>query len=1089
MKPTVQNLISMTWSRIQWCVLIATLTLLPMASRSFAQDQPATEETTAAKVSTETGVAGETAVPVSSESALPGLMLLLMVIAVFVIPIIIGGYLAKKWKMPEHGWRFSLAIGSIAAAALVLYFGELKFGPDLSGGITLIYELQDTSSTATAGNQEVVDEATGQTISSKRALIQKMVGALSERVDPSGTKEVSIREYGPEQIEIIIPKASQEELSHIEKKIYTAGALEFRITASPAFSENREIIELAQALPPNQNEVIMGGKKVAEWMAYKQEEFGAPDEPNPRVVKRMAGNQPQALVLMNDGYDVTGDYLSQSASGVDEIGNPIVRFQFNDQGAARFGQLTGTHLPNPSGQHYALGIILDKELRSAPNINSKITNQGEISGINSKAEVDFLVEVLDAGSLPLSLNKEPISRETISPTLGAETVERGKTAMALCLLISVVFMSLYYRLAGVVASVALCVNLLLTLGVMVLFHAAFTLPGLAGLVLGVGMSVDANVLIFERIREERARGAALRMAIRNGYDRAFTTILDSNMCNLITAVVIYRIAPDNVKGFGVTLIISIVMSMFASVFLTRIIFDVAERVGKIKDLKMTQAIGKTNFDFMGKRFVAIGASWVLIAVGMFAVFQRGADLLNIDFTGGSSVTMVLKDEDNMTFSEVLDVLNETALADKNLSIVEVGEGGTRFTVSSIEQDVVAVQKIIQDKFGDKLQTYQVETTNLEPIGEQTGAVGRRKISARLVNFQADAEDTEAVEETAEAPAGDDATSPAEETSETEAAPAAEATVAAPTTGANLFEGGTSARLTFGEEGDDDAGVNFETIEHMLSESLAATGHQSARMEINNPEYLLGSARRFNFWDVKLALPQAEAEKVFNHLETTTNSQPVFPLANKIGGRVADDLRTKAIAAIVVSFIGIIAYVWFRFHGWIYGVAAVIAIVHDVLITVGFLAMSAWLVQSIPGLASALMIEKFQISLPVVASLLTIIGYSLNDTIVVFDRIREVKGKSPKLTGEMINQSVNETLSRTLLTSSTTILSVIVLYIMGGEGIHGFTFALVIGIVVGTYSSVFIASPILLWLSHADQGSPASALSQSSVGSRDLAATK
>jgi SecD/SecF fusion protein len=261
------------------------------------------------------------------------------------------------------------------------------------------------------------------------------------------------------------------------------------------------------------------------------------------------------------------------------------------------------------------------------------------------------------------------------------------------------------------------------------------------------------------------------------------------------------------------------------------------------------------------------------------------------------------------------------------------------------------------------------------------------------------------------------------------------------------------------------------------------------MEINNPEYLIGSARRFNSWDVKLALPAAEAEKVFNHLETTTNSQPVFPLANKIGGRVADDLRTKAIAAIIVSFIGIIAYVWFRFHGWIYGVAAVIAIIHDVLITVGFLAMSAWLVQSVPGLATALMVEKFQISLPVVASLLTIIGYSLNDTIVVFDRIREVKGKSPKLTSEMINQSVNETLSRTLLTSSTTILSVIVLYIMGGEGIHGFTFALVIGIIVGTYSSVFIASPILLWLSHADQGSPASALSQSSVGTRDLAATK
>ncbi|MDZ4658512.1 MAG: protein translocase subunit SecD [Bythopirellula sp.] len=1081
----------MSWLLVQRFALLAVVVLLGMtAGRVMAQET--TGDKPADTATTEIGVAGNAtpAAPSEATSAIPGLVALSMVIAVFVIPIVIGSYLAKIWRMPEHGWKFAVAIGSILAAALVLYQGELKYGPDLSGGITLIYELQNTSAAAKADDTSQGTSG-GQSVSEKSQLVRQLISALGERIDPSGTKEVSIREYGPDQIEIIIPKASQEELDFIERRIYTAGALEFRITAAPGFSENTEIIELAKALPPSINEVMMGGRKVAEWMPYKMEEFGPADQPDERVVKRMAGKEPQALILMNDGLDVTGSYLSQSSSGFDETGQPQVNFVFNDLGAFRFGQLTSEHLPNPSGQKYSLGIILDKKLLTAPSINSKITSQGRITGNNSKEEVDFIVGILNAGSLPASLDKDPISRATISPTLGAETVERGKIAIAFCLLISIGFMIFYYRFAGLVACVALCTNLLLTLGVMVLFHAAFTLPGLAGLVLSVGMSVDANVLIFERIREERARGAALRMAIRNGYDRAFTTIIDSNMCNLITAVVIYRIAPDNVKGFGVTLIIGIIMSMFAAVFLTRIIFDVAEKLGKVKDLKMSQVIGETHFDFMGKRHLAIGASWLLIAIGVFAMFQRGEDLLNIDFTGGSSVTMVLKDKDNMTFSEVMDVLAETDLKDKNLSLVEVDEGGTRFTVSSIEQDVEAVQKILQEKFGDKLQTYQVEVTNVGPIGEQTGSIpSRRQIAARLVNFQAEEATEEAVEEKTDAPTEE---TPAAEqpatTSEADTGEATEAAATPVTKEIDFFVGGTKAQLLFGDKGDADGGVNIETAEHMLRQALEASGRGSARFELSNPDFTKGTARRFNTWDVKLAVPPAEAAGVFAELEKATNSEPVFPLANKIGGRVADDLRTKAIASVIVSFIGIIAYIWFRFHGWIYGVAAVIAIIHDVLITVGMIAMSSWLVQSIPGLAQALMIEKFQISLPVVASLLTIIGYSLNDTIVVFDRIREVKGKSPRLTGDMINLSVNQTLSRTLLTSLTTIFSVLVLYIMGGEGIHGFTFALVIGIVVGTYSSVFIASPILLWLSHGEQATAAKPTTTGAAGTRDLAAAK
>lgn len=1041
-------------------LLAATLLVGLSGNSVLAQDEAPADARGIGE--TETGtleVPPVTSSPVEDQSPLSGFVLLGIVIALFVIPMYLGSYLSKRLRMPEYGWKFALAIGSLLAAAVVIYEGEIKYGPDLSGGITLIYELQDT-----AGLDEGDEDSQGgQSTSSRSQLVRQLIAALGERVDPSGTKEVSIREYGPDQIEIIIPKASPAELDYIERKVYTAGALEFRITASPVFAENKKIIELAEALPPGENEVRMGGRKVAEWMIY-DEKLGPFDRPDDRFVKRMAGKIPQALVLMNDGFDVTGEYLQKAAAGFDETGQPEVRFNFDDQGAFRFGRLSGQHIPNPSGQKYYLGIILDGKLLSAPAIQSKITSSGRITGINDKEEVDFVVDILNSGSLPASLNKDPISREIISPTIGLETVRMGSTAIFASLVIVMLFMMFYYRFAGLVACIALCSNLLLILGVMVLLHAAFTLPGLAGLVLTVGMSVDANVLIYERIREERTRGAALRMAIRNGYAKAMSTIVDANLTNLITAVAIYKIAPDNVKGFGVTLIIGIIMSMYSAVFLSRLIFDIAERTHRLKELRMAQLIGRTDFDFMGKRGLAIVCSLILIAIGLFSVVDRGDDLLNIDFTGGSSVTMVLTDDSKMPFAEVKKMLEKTHLNDKNLSLVEVGTTNSRYTISSVEQDVEEVQRVLQETFGDRLQTHQVTTSNIKPLGKQTSStVDPPSSLVKLANFQAD----ESVEdEAASSTSRDEAKGTKSSGGDTE-----------PAANTDPFAAGTGAEIVFGRKGDEDAGVNQETASQLIQDALSATGHGSVAYSVDNPDYQPGSARRFTNWNVKLALPMAESEGVFAQLEKVTNKRPVFPLANKIGGRVAGDLRTKAFAAVFVSLVGIIAYIWFRFQKIYYGVAAVVALIHDVLVAIGMIALSATIVSMIPGLAQILMIEKFQISLTIVAALLTIIGYSLNDTIVIFDRIREVKGKSPYLTRDMINLSINQTLSRTILTSLTTLLSVILLYVLGGDGIHGFAFSLLVGIVAGTYSTVFIAAPILLWMS------PHEAQSSAKAGSR------
>lgn len=308
------------------------------------------------------------------------------------------------------------------------------------------------------------------------------------------------------------------------------------------------------------------------------------------------------------------------------------------RGGRLFGRLTGNNLPDPSGFQRRLGIILDGYLYSAPNIRSTIFDQGVIEGHFSKEEVDALVSVLQAGSLPTALTEQPISEMLIGPTLGRDTIRRGSIAIVVAMVLVLVFMLVYYRFAGVVACAALLVNVLLVVSIMIMVKAAFTLPGIAGLVLTVGMAVDANVLIFERIREELARGG--NMAIRNGFSRATTTIVDANLTTLITAIILYVVGTDQVRGFAITLTLGVVLSMFTAIFCARVVFDVAERRRWITSLKMMQIVGGTNIDFLGMRYVTCGCSAVLIVLGMIGVYFRGEGLLDIDFTGGVSVETV-----------------------------------------------------------------------------------------------------------------------------------------------------------------------------------------------------------------------------------------------------------------------------------------------------------------------------------------------------------------------------------------------------------------------------------------------------------------
>jgi len=931
-------------------------------------------------------------------------MLAITLLALFALPIMAGNYLARIWKMPDHGWKISLTLGILAGSILVCLFGQFKYGPDLAGGITLIYELQDAT-VAKDDNQPrqpgAKNDAKQIKSGEREFTMSKLIGSLKERLDPDGTKEITIREYGS-AVEIIIPQVGSDEMDFVKQKITALGQLEFRITADPDFTKDRTKIELAKLAPPTQKEIKQGEEIVARWVPYDVTEFGPVDRAD-GMVKRMAGDTAEALVLI-DPMNVTGDYLTSASKGIDQrSAGPAVHFSFNSVGAQRFEKLTSQNLPNPAtgNKHRKLGILLDNRLVNAPNIESTISDHGQISGGSmTDREVELTVQVLDAGSLPAALNKTPISQETISPTLGGKTVEQGKRAIIASMLGVVVFMIVYYRFAGVVACLVLGLNLLMVLALMVLIKAAITLPGLAGLALTIGMSVDANVLIYERIREELESGAALRMAIRNGFGRAMSAIVDSNLTTIISGVVLFYIGTDQVKGFAVTLVLGILTSMFTAIFVARLIFDIFERRGWIKQLRMMHLFSKPNIDFLRYRWVALGASWALIGIGMVAVYFRGSTLLDIDFTGGSSVTFTLNDKDKMPLGDVRDALVKSDLAEKNLLIVGRGEKSTGFTVDTSEQSVDAVKDVIIKEFGQKLKKYSLQFEDVKAVSEGSLAGTEVKL---IVNA--------------------------------------------------------------GPEYADEGGMSHDALREQLAVALTQQGHPGVQATLTNPNYRTGSSARYNEWTVRFGgLDEAASQSVLGQLQGKMQSTPLFPLANTIGGRVSSNMQFQAVLAIVISLVAMVIYLWLRFHKPAYGIAAGVALIHDVLMTVGMIALSAYIVNAVPGVAAALKIDSFQINLTIVAALLTIIGYSVNDTIVTFDRLREIKGKTPQLTAKMVNDSVNQTLSRTILTVFTVFIVVVVLYFFGGDGLHSFAYSFLVGVVVGTYSSIYVASPVLLWLS-------------------------
>ena len=1072
-----------------------------------------------------------------------GVLAALFLLALVGLAIFLGNTIAKSIRLPEYGGKLSLIFGCIFCAFMILAGNNFtpKFGIDLRGGINMIGSLNiDAFAGEDAG------------FGTRQTTAADIIPNLLRRVDPSGTQEIMIRPLGTDKIEVTIPTNNKAEADAIWTRLVRTGKLQFLIVnEGTRFSKHKEAQNLATTMAGTGNSSRRVGSvekefngetrqmPIAKWFTLARE-----DDEGQKVVAykslpmtsmmlrdsrsgqlisindipirandedlaleeftvwwqdNMPGS-PQVLLMEPDQETmrVTGEDLDPGGLtiGMDERGRDSINFSLTGDGSIKMRDFTWEHRPSSEGE-YKMAIVLDDQVHTWPALQDMIQTNGRITGNFTRAEVDDLLINLRSGNIDVALNDNPISSQFIESSLGQDLKEKGLYAIGASFIIVLLFMIFYYRFAGVVAAIALLLNLVFIMALIMAIQQPLTLTGLAGLVLTVGMSVDANVLIFERIREELDKGAALRMAIRNGFDKATTTIVDANVTTLITAIVLYVIGTEQIKGFAVTLILGILMSMFTAIYCSRAVFDIWERKRWITRLGMTRMFKRADINFINKRFIAGFLSVVLIGIGIAAMFGLQGKILHHDLRGGSTVRVVFNQELDPDPEKgrqiVLDaleaenvILNEEAIEFSVSKLVSEEFPNRVFKVDSNlpsfdgegDAPYEELDKLIARVFEGKLELLNVQVgeskleNEAEPAANETGMkwLNNHNVISMLsmtrpnvlLTYQDDQEEEKPVEE--EAPVTEDSTQgKPEESSEANDTGNQEESN-------NDFEGNDSGAPVVAvlPEVATDLVFKFPVSAKELTTLVRAAAEEKEfelaidQIELSSPDANqenLNSVMSKN-WTVKLDLSNPEdAEQIFGDFSANYNSKPYFPTISAVGGQIARDTQIQALVAIIASLLGIIAYVWIRFQNVAFGLAAVVALVHDVMIVLGAIAISHY----VAGALGFLLIENFKISLPIVAALLTIIGYSLNDTIVVFDRIREVRGKRPELNAEIVNTSISQTLSRTILTSLTTFIVVFILYCFGGDAIHGFAFSLVIGVIVGTYSSIFVASPVLLWL--------------------------
>jgi SecD/SecF fusion protein len=887
--------------------------------------------------------------------------------------------------------------------ALWLYFflaSGIPLGPDLKGGFELLYKLELKEGTAPSSSQ-----------------VNETIEVIQNRIDSVGLKEIRVQSYGREHIIVNLPGGSESEKEQVKAIVERMGVLWFELiaksdtsTPDPYRFDKKEIEKAKDA-----QEVI--DKENRERAAKGEPPLVPPKKVLPFVRRDKDGKETERFETITETADrVSGSLLSRVHATQNNIGQPAVGFEFNSEGAKLFRKLTREENVN----RY-LAIVLDDMVQSAPVIKTTIGGSGIIEGRFTLDEVNQQIIILKSGSLP---TKPMLDREfSVGPMLGERAIQRGVMAIIIGVLLVLLIMGIYYLAAGMLSNLALIINIVLIVGSLAASKATFTLPGFAALILTIGMAVDANILIFERIREEKAKGKSLSQATETGFARAFWTIFDANVTTLLTALILLWAGTGPIRGFAVTLSIGILCSMFSALFVTRAFlgFLIDKRV--ITDLKMFQILKKPNIGFVKARHVAFTFSMIAIVAGLFLFFSRGNEKYGIDFTGGSLFQISLKEP------ETILQVKQTAHSIKGLEDAIVV--ATYLDLPGEQRDKgIAVSYTIR--------TRTVETAEVE---EETG---RQKQLQEVLHKRI----IEAFKDRL-------------------------APVALDTSEKVLIEQGELERehkkavvYVFVRKGNREPEKLAQAATKTLNDNkdfrgTAVTVADEEDKSLKNFTRLRVETEEVDFLKTPFKQVLANIEKILEDTEGVNLSEP-FPRVDTIGASVAYNLKSKAVVALILAMIVIILYIAVRFE-LKFGFAAVFALGHDVAIALGAVT-----------LVDMLGLVDMKIDLPTTAAFLTIIGYSLNDTIVVFDRIRENlrrkqydAKKSKESYAQIINDSINETISRTLLTSFTTFIVVLVLFLSGVEAIAGFTFAMLVGVVVGTYSSIFIASPILIFMRPAE----------------------
>ena len=588
---------------------------------------------------------------------------------------------------------------------------------------------------------------------------------------------------------------------------------------------------------------------------------------------------------------LSGSVVTDAVQTYDNHNQPCVSMNMNSEGAKIWENLTGKVFTEKGN----IAIVLDNIVYSAPSVTSGPIAGGstQITGNFTVLEAQDLANVLRAGKLPASA--DIVQSVVVGPSLGQEAITSGFISFAIAGLIIFLWMLFYYGRAGVFADIALLFNILLMFGILVSINSVLTLPGIAGIVLTIGMSIDANVIIFERIREELRNGKALTQAIHDGFSHAITSVLDANITTFLTGAVLFIFGSGPIKGFATTLMIGIITTIFTAVFITRLLID--WYVAKGKDLSFSTSLTKNllanvNVDFLSKRKLWYAISGILILISLGSMFTRGFDQ-GIDFVGGRSY--------QVRFKNPVETQKVASLLKKSLGSVEV---------------------------------------------KTFGAANQVRISTK---YKYNDESTQTDNEIQE--------------------------------------------------------ILYKDLQPVMGE------------QISYDEFMSGEG---------LGVMKSD----------------------KTGPSIAEDIKSSAVWAIIGSLIIIFGYILVRFRKWQFSMGAVAALTHDVIITLGAF-----------SLLYSVMPFSLEIDQQFIAAILTVIGYSLNDTVIIFDRIREEIGKSG-WSAQTLNHAISTTLSRTLNTSLTTLLTLLAIFIFGGETLRGFMFAMIIGVVVGTYSSIFVATPLV-----------------------------